>query len=779
MLQFACVFHVFLGISLIHSQTTVRWCSVSPEEEIKCNRLSSVIQSTTTISNKYNLTCILGSDEFNCMKLINEKQADLMNLDVGLAYYGSSLYSLRPIAVENYAISNAPNARNLYYYAVMVKPISISIDPTNLRGKEICSAGAGTAEGWVMPVGTLISDLRAIPVTQCNSVVQNLIRYLGDSCIPNSLSEIFNPFGDNTQEVCRLCYNTGLSDWCGSLDRYSGNQGALRCLREHTENFESKYKPVVAFLRDQEVELASGDGFPKENYELLCPSKMPNGIWTANISSSADCNWGKIPSRMIMTSLIQNDVTVYTDFLELLVQHFGPSGTSVSSFNLFSSAGYTTVNGNNATHHLMFSDHTKNIYIPPVTETETYYRWIDPSFKKALEKLESCPLPTLGWCVIDEFEMSKCQRMSSAFSAKRIQPEMFCLQANSTIDCMKLIKDGYADMVTLEAGDLYIAGKYFDLVPVVSENYGNGPFYYAVAIVEKVNPGLLISNWRHRRTCHSGVGKAAGWIIPLNTVLDTRQVIVLDGHLVHAFGELISRACIPGILNKAYDHTGTNSLNLCELCTGGNADRCRRDNLELYYGDAGAFRCLIEGADIAFARHTTVHTNTGGRNPNFWARDLREDNYELLCPDGRRAEVHDWITCNLGKISSNVVVTANYKSENERTNMWRLLQYGQEYYSSDSDPVFQMFNSEFGQKDLIFNDDTESLSLIPWENQTYEAWLGQRFIQMVENLQVISNRYENGLYNSGILKIHQSIIHYIIKWILTMIICVYHCLICL
>ncbi|CAH8584614.1 unnamed protein product [Schistosoma guineensis] len=779
MLQFACVFHAFLGISLIHSQTTVRWCSVSPEEEIKCNRLSSVIQSTTTISNKYNLTCILGSDEFNCMKLINEKQADLMNLDVGLAYYGSSLYSLRPIAVENYAISNAPNARNLYYYAVMVKPISISIDPTNLRGKEICSAGAGTAEGWVMPVGTLISDLRAIPVTQCNSVVQNLIRYLGDSCIPNSLSEIFNPFGDNTQEVCRLCYNTGLSDWCGSLDRYSGNQGALRCLREHTENFESKYKPVVAFLRDQEVELASGDGFPKENYELLCPSKMPNGMWTANISSSADCNWGKIPSRMIMTSLIQNDVTVYTDFIELLVQHFGPSGTSVSSFNLFSSAGYTTVSGNNTTHHLMFSDHTKNIYIPPVTETETYYRWIDPSFKKALEKLESCPLPTLGWCVIDEFEMSKCQRMSSAFSAKRIQPEMFCLQANSTIDCMKLIKDGYADMVTLEAGDLYIAGKYFDLVPVVSENYGNGPFYYAVAIVEKVNPGLLISNWRHRRTCHSGVGKAAGWIIPLNTVLDTRQVIVLDGHLVHAFGELISRACIPGILNKAYDHTGTNSLNLCELCTGGNADRCRRDNLELYYGDAGAFRCLIEGADIAFARHTTVHTNTGGRNPNFWARDLREDNYEILCPDGRRAEVHDWITCNLGKISSNVVVTANYKSENERTNMWRLLQYGQEYYSSDSDPVFQMFNSEFGQKDLIFNDDTESLSLIPWENQTYEAWLGQRFIQMVENLQVISNRYENGLYNSGILKIDQSITHYTIKWILTMIICVYHCLICL
>ncbi|CAH8852683.1 unnamed protein product [Trichobilharzia szidati] len=761
MLVSLLLFSLLLRFRLTYSQTTIKWCSTSPEEQLKCNRLSSVIQNIPTFLSKYNLTCIQGSDEFNCMKLVSERSADLVNLDVGLAYYGSSLYSLRPIAVENYALSNAANARNLSYYAVMIKPVGVSVDPTNLRGKEICSAGAGTAEGWVMPVGRLISDLKAIPVIQCNSVVQNLIRYLGDSCIPNSLSEIFNPFGDNTQEVCRLCYNSGLSEWCASLDRYAGNQGALRCLREYTENYESKYKPVVAFVRDQEIDLASRDGFPIQNYELLCPSKMPDGSWTASISSSSTCNWGKIPSRMLMTSLIQSDVEKYTEFLNMLVQNFGPGGSSVSIFNLFSSAGYSMPNGINVTHHLMFSDFTKNIYVPPLSETETYYRWIDPSFRNALQKLELCPLPTLGWCVIDEFEMAKCQRMSSAFSAKRIQPDMYCLQANSTIDCMRLIKDGYADMVTLEAGDLYIAGKHFDLVPIIAENYGSGPFYYAVAIVEKVNPGLLISNWRHRRTCHSGVGKAAGWIIPLNTVLDTRQVIVVDGHLVHAFGELISRACVPGILNKAYDLIGTNSLNLCELCTGGNADRCRRDNLELYYGDAGAFRCLTEGGDIAFARHTTVHTNTGGRNPNYWARDLREDNYELLCPDGRRAEVHEWETCNLGKISSNVVVTANYKSENERTNMWRLLQYGQEYYSADGDPIFQMFQSEFGQKDLIFSDDTESLSLIPWENQTYEAWLGERFIQMVENLEVISNRHENGLYNSVNRLQLMTVYHYV------------------
>lgn len=75
----------------------------------------------------------------------------------------------------------------------------------------------------------------------------------------------------------------------------------------------------------------------------------------------------------------------------------------------------------------------------------------------------------MGWCVIDEFEMDKCQRMSSAFGARSIKPDLSCIQADSVLDCMRLIQDGYADMVTLEAGDLYAAGKYFGLVPIVAE----------------------------------------------------------------------------------------------------------------------------------------------------------------------------------------------------------------------------------------------------------------------------------------------------------------------
>lgn len=60
--------------------------------------------------------------------------------------------------------------------------------------------------------------------------------------------------------------------------------------------------------------------------------------------------------------------------------------------------------------------------------------------------------------------------------------------------------------------------------------------------------------------------------------------------------------------------------------------------------------------------------------------------------------------------------------------------------------TFQLFDSGFGHKDLIFSDDTESLSRIPWENQTYERWLGPRFLRLVENLESVSRIHEAGIY---------------------------------
>ncbi|KAM3181454.1 hypothetical protein ACTXT7_014354 [Hymenolepis weldensis] len=724
----------------------IRWCVFNEGEVLKCQALSRTIAQISAFSANYTFSCVIGLSEFDCMKLISQDKADLITLDVGLGNIASRMYSLRPLAVENYNISDLTNG--LYYYSTIVVPVGETLDPYALRRKEVCFSGAGTAEGWVLPLSKLMGSIQAINITQCNSVVQNLIQFLGDSCVPNALQSAFNPFGDNTQEICRLCADEGTQAYCTSRDRYAGNQGALRCLHEQRNDPETLKRPVAAVVRAQEVDLAISDGwFPKGLYQLLCPTQQLSGLWTAPLTDWAICNWGRMPARLIMTSSRRLDIQPYKDFLNLLIVNFQTNPTPGNpTYSLFTSTEYVVSGQNYVQRNLMFSDFTQTLYFPEEAKTATYYQWIDPQFLADEEILNQCPLPTIRWCAVDPWEMEKCQRMSNAFAAKDIKPDLTCILEETSIDCMRRTRDGFVDMMNVEAGDLYTAGSQFNLVPIVNENYGIGPFYYAVAVVRKINPDILISNWKFTRICQSGVGRATGWIIPLNLILQTAQVRVYGGHLIYALSELVSQACIPGVQSQAFNPTGKIPLNLCELCMSGGNDRCQRDNRELYFGEDGAFRCLTEAGEIAFTRHTTVHANTASRNPDYWARNLREDDFELLCPDGRRQNVRDWHNCNLGKVPANTIITASHKTENERLNMWRLLQYGQVYYGDDWNPIFRMFGSEFGHRDLIFSDLTESLTLIPWAEQNYTQWLGVDFLRLVQTLKNVGNYGEIGVY---------------------------------
>lgn len=61
-------------------------------------------------------------------------------------------------------------------------------------------------------------------------------------------------------------------------------------------------------------------------------------------------------------------------------------------------------------------------------------------------------------------------------------------------------------------------------------------------------------------------------------------------------GQLFSRSCIPGALDKDYNPS-QKPINLCEGCQGGGYRKCQRNSDELYYGATGAFRCLVESTN--------------------------------------------------------------------------------------------------------------------------------------------------------------------------------------
>lgn len=175
--------------------------------------------------------------------------------------------------------------------------------------------------------------------------------------------------------------------------------------------------------------------------------------------------------------------------------------------------------------------------------------------------------------------------------------------------------------------------------------------------------------------------------------------------------------------------------NMCDLCHGVSYRYCRRDASEDYFGYTGAFRCLVEGGgDVSFVKHTTVAENTDGKRKEFWARNTFTKDFELLCPDGTRRPTMDYENCNLGKVAANAVVTrGGYYGYNEtQINAYiNLFIYAQQFYGrkEQDEFSFSMYYSLPPYSDLIFQDATQQLVVIPPNKREYSSYLGPDFMR--------------------------------------------------
>lgn len=79
--------------------------------------------------------------------------------------------------------------------------------------------------------------------------------------------------------------------------------------------------------------------------------------------------------------------------------------------------------------------------------------------RRRLTVLNTCPIQQARFCVISEYEMTKCENMIMAFAAKTLKPDLNCIRGTSVRDCMDKIRLGDADLITLDAADVFTAGK--------------------------------------------------------------------------------------------------------------------------------------------------------------------------------------------------------------------------------------------------------------------------------------------------------------------------------
>lgn len=88
-------------------------------------------------------------------------------------------------------------------------------------------------------------------IVDCNNHVKSAIEYFGPSCAVNSLSDKFNPIGDNSDKLCRICIGKIPGGRCTNTDPYAGYEGAFRCLLEAGEIAFVKHTTALELTQDQ------------------------------------------------------------------------------------------------------------------------------------------------------------------------------------------------------------------------------------------------------------------------------------------------------------------------------------------------------------------------------------------------------------------------------------------------------------------------------------------------------------------------------------------------
>lgn len=410
---------------------------------------------------EFYLNCVRGADRDQCMNKIANNAAHLITLDPGETFIAGRYYSLVPIMQERYGQSGESG----YYSVALVRRNSQILSLNDLKNKKACFPGVGQLAGWVLPISRLLDD-DIMEVKNCNNMVKTASQFFNSSCAPNSLIDKHNPSGDNPQSICALCHSS-----CAGNEHYSNFDGALRCLANGGD---------VAFVKHNTVDLsinqlnheqqllglyANRQKLTRYDFELLCP----NG-GKAPIDSYQQCNLGFVPANsIVVTSSMHPDK-------RLKVQAFLRNCTTLfsrqqNSNNFFSNFININANNNNKSFelfgsppvdmysqkpsyvNLLFSEDTTRLV--PIEESKQTFKGYLGDYLHYFEKLRKCPVPSAKLCVTSDRELLKCNAMVTAFRAQMLKPQLACVLRNTSVECMRSIAEGLADLTVLDAGDIH------------------------------------------------------------------------------------------------------------------------------------------------------------------------------------------------------------------------------------------------------------------------------------------------------------------------------------
>ncbi|XP_061347021.1 uncharacterized protein LOC133292614 [Gastrolobium bilobum] len=268
------------------------------------------------------------------------------------------------------------------------------------------------------------------------------------------------------------------------------------------------------------------------------------------------------------------------------------------------------------------------------------------------------------WCTVRD-EVEECQSFFSVVN-QLTGYTWKCVKRDKAQYCLESIKNGEADLVSLEAGLAYNAFINYSMKAIANEIYcDHSKTYEAVAVVNRRvcdnNEKITLMDFKDHKSCHGGYSTAAGWNYPINYIKN-----LFDN------GKLNDREIATSFFSGVCAPSEFEGSDICNACSKEN-ETC--PEIGLYSGHSGAFRCLVEElGDIAFVKGDTalLYSMEGPHNLSWSTKSVRDFMY--LCPQGGCREINGYPgDCSFGAVPANVIMSHNSMPNKKRIHVLETL----------------------------------------------------------------------------------------------------------
>ncbi|XP_046625942.1 transferrin [Neodiprion virginianus] len=647
------------------------------------------------------IACIAGRDRYDCIEKVGRKEADIVAVDPEDMYLAGKNriaaeagYNL----VEQIRTKEEPDAPYRYEAVAVIHKDQDINSPQGLRGLKSCHTGIGRNVGYKIPITKLtamglLTNLSDPRFSSRENELRALSNFFSEGCLVGSWSadpDINQRLKASYSNLCARCKNPQLCDY---PDEYSGYEGALKCLA--FGGGQVAWTKVIFVKRFFGLPVGNTPAKTATknpaDFRYFCPdgSKVPIDAETK------PCVWAARPWQGYMVNGGVSNIKAVQDEI-----------TGLGSLGEQKNASWWK--------DLMLLD-TKTLPVKtdPIQPLEHLNK---ANYTDVIERDFGGPMKSAKWCVWSTEALDKCNAFARAAFSRDVRPKLECLLEKDVDTCLKSVKDGKADIVSIDGGLVDKAMKEYDAKPIIAEKYGEGATKEserpAVAVVKKTSSINNLVDLKGKKSCHNGYkGSFAGWSAPVHALKATKQITNPDD-----LAEFFSGSCAPGAPQQS---------KLCSQCAGNIASgsdkiiqetKCKPIEAEAFNGDLGALRCLIAGnGDVAFVSYTALFQLDKLGTPD---QIPKGSDFELLCANGGRAPIEDGKRCNLGVEPPRVIVISGSRSENARREFIHGILDASSTYA-ESPELFSLFGNWDGKSNLIFKDDAIDLKSV---DDTWESW---------------------------------------------------------